>query len=135
MNAFLIVLAIAVLSALAWFYRRQRDNDRFEAVMSRRKLTASICSRAQWIEGGNAIPVALALEPQRLSYENVDLDASIDLDQIDEVEYGSDLVRGGTANGSVLRVRSHGRAIEFVLDRAAAEQWSHSLPAHQMTAQ
>lgn len=48
------------------------------------------------------------------------------------MEYGSDLVAGGIADGAVLRLRSHGRAIEFVLDVAAAEQWSRRLPPHRL---
>jgi hypothetical protein len=90
-----------------------------------------IVSHAQLIDGRNHIPVALTLEPQQISYGNRDLDGSIDIGQIDEVEYGSDLVTGGIADGAVLRLRSHGRAIEFVLGMVDAEEWSHRLPPHR----
>lgn len=56
----------------------------------------------------------------------------LDIDQIDEVEYGSDLLTGGIASGAVLRLRAHGRAIEFVLDLATANKWSELLPPHRM---
>lgn len=132
MNTLLIFIAVAALSALGWSYLRRRRDDRFEVVMSRSRLTSSLCSQAQWIDGGNHIKVALALEPRQIKYQNSDLDASVDLDQIDEVEYESDMVTGRIADGAVLRLRSHGRAIEFILDVAAAEQWSRSLPPHRM---
>jgi hypothetical protein len=32
----------------------------------------------------------------------------------------------------VLRLRSHGRAFEFVLDNAAAQSWCQRLPPHRM---
>ena len=134
MSALQIGIAVVVLAALSFSYWRRRQTDRFDSMMSKRRLTATLCSRAQLIDGANHIQVALALEPRSISYQNVDLEATVDLDQIDEVEYGSDLVTGGIADGAVLRVRCHGRAIEFVLDAKSAEQWSRSLPPHRMRA-
>lgn len=55
-----------------------------------------------------------------------------DVGQIDEVEYGSDLVSGAIADSAILRLRAHGRAFEFVLDTMAAERWCHILPPHRM---
>lgn len=60
------------------------------------------------------------------------LRGTIAVDQLDEVEYGSDLVTGGIADGAVLRLRSHGRAIELLLEMPAAQEWSRSLPPHRM---
>lgn len=131
-NALILPIAAAALIGLVWWYRRSRENDRFAEVMALRAKTATLCSRAHLIDGANHIPVALSLESQQISYQNSDLDATLDIAQIDEVEYGSDLVTGGIADGAVLRLRAHGRAIEFVLDVTAAEQWSHKLPPHRM---
>jgi hypothetical protein len=129
-NAVVLPVALAALIALTWWYRRSRENDRF--LVSAARPGATMCSHAQLIDGGNHIPVALSLDPKQIVYQNSSFDASIDIGQIDEVEYGTDLVTGGIANGAVLRLRSHGRAIEFVLDSAVAEQWSRSLPPHRM---
>ena len=124
--------AVVAVVALTWWYTRLRADDRMAAILTRRGLVTMLASRAQLIDGANHIPVALSLDQTRVSYENADLDASIDVQQIDEVEYGSDLVTGGIAHGAVLRLRSHGRAFEFVLDNAAAQRWSEHLPPHRM---
>jgi hypothetical protein len=128
----LITLGVAAIAALAWWYRRSRLNDTFEVILSRHRPTAKVSSRADLVDGRNHIPVALTLEKERIYYENPDLDAMLDIDQIDEVEYGSDLLTGGIATGAVLRLRAHGRAIEFILDMATARRWSELLPPHRL---
>jgi len=128
----LLILGVAALAALVWWYRRSRVNDAFELILSRHRSTAKVSSRAELVDGRNHIPVALTLEQLAIYYENTDLDAMLDIDQIDEVEYGSDLLTGGIATGAVLRLRAHGRAIEFVLDMATARRWSELLPPHRM---
>jgi hypothetical protein len=128
----LLILGVAALAVLVWWYRRSRVNDAFELILSRHRSTAKVSSRAELVDGRNHIPVALTLEQLSIYYENTDLDAMLDIDQIDEVEYGSDLLTGGIATGAVLRLRAHGRAIEFVLDMATARLWSELLPPHRM---
>jgi hypothetical protein len=125
-------LALVAVAALIWWYRRQRNDDALNGFMSKHRDTARICSRAELVDGRNHIPVALTLEPEQIYYENSDLDASLDIDHIDEVEYASDLLTGGISNGAVLRLRAHGRAIEFVLDMPSAEKWARLLPPHRM---
>jgi hypothetical protein len=132
--SYFVTLAVATLAlvSLVWWYNRLRADDRMAAIVLRKRGTSMLTSPAHLIDGANHIAVALSLGPAGISYENADLDASIDLGQIDEVEYGSDLVTGGIADGAVLRLRSHGRAYEFVLGVAVAERWSHSLPPHRI---
>ena len=127
------VLAAAVVAVgfFVW-YRRLRSDDVLLAMMQRRRETARITSRAELVDGANHIPVALTLEPMRILYENADLQADLELARIDEVEYGSDLLTGQDHQASVLRLRAHGRAIEFLLDRGAATQWSQVLPPHRV---
>jgi hypothetical protein len=131
-NYLLFALGVPALAALVWWYRRSRLNDGFDLILTRHRPTAKVSSRAELVDGRNHIPVALTLEQQHIYYENSDLDATLDIDQIDEVEYSSDLLTGGIATGAVLRLRAHGRAIEFVLDMAAARRWSELLPPHRM---
>jgi len=126
----LAALAILAAAALVWTVRRRHDADRFAA--AERRPDATIVSHAHLIDGRNHVAVNLTLERQRIVYGNADLEGSIDIVQIDEVEYGSDLATGGIAGGAVLRLRSHGRAIEFVLDMASASRWSALLPPHRM---
>jgi len=127
-----LALGVAALAVLVWWYRRARVNDTFDLILSRHRPTAKVSSRAELVDGRNHILVALTLSQQQIHYENTDLDAMLDIDQIDEVEYGSDLLAGGIATGAVLRLRAHGRAIEFVLDMATARRWSELLPPHRM---
>jgi hypothetical protein len=131
-NFLLIAVGVPAIAALVWWYRRSRVNDSFESILLRHRPTAKVSSRAELVDGRNHIPVALTLEQLAIYYENPDLDAMLDIDQIDEVEYGSDLLTGGIASGAVLRLRAHGRAIEFVLDMATASKWSELLPPHRM---
>jgi hypothetical protein len=128
----IIVLGVPALAGLFWWYRRSRVNDGFNLILTRHRPTAKVSSRAELVDGRNHIPVALTLEQQHIYYQNSDLDATLDIDQIDEVEYSSDLLTGGIATGAVLRLRAHGRAIEFVLDMATARRWSELLPPHRM---
>lgn len=130
-NVMFVLAAVVVIGLIVWF-RRLREDDRMTVLLAHTPGASMISSRAQLIEGGSHIPVALTLAPTRITYRNEDVDASIDIGQIDEVEYGSDLVTGGIAGGAVLRLRSHGRAFEFVLDVAAAERWSQRLPPHRV---
>lgn len=131
-NVLLLTLAAIAVIALLWWFRRDREKDRFAAVVSSRSSTAKLCTRAELVDAGQHVPVALTLEPNQISYQNSDFDASIDMDRIDEVEYSGNLVTGGEAHGTVLRLRAHGRAIEFILDPAAAKQWTSLFPAHRL---
>lgn len=133
MNYFAVSIGtLIVVAALLLWYSRLRAGDRINAIMTRLSTTSMVASRAQLVDGANHILVALSLDEHRVSYENGDFDASIDVGQIDEVEYGSDLVTGAIADGAILRLRAHGRAFEFVLDTSAAERWCHILPPHRM---
>jgi len=126
----LVPVAIVAVVALVWRMRHQRDDRRFALAQSRPE--AALCSHAHLIDGRNHIAVDLTLERRQIVYGNGNLEGSIEIGQIDEVEYGSDLVTGGIADGAVLRLRSHGRALEFVLDMTSAERWSALLPPHRL---
>ncbi|HEY5611314.1 MAG TPA: hypothetical protein VIL97_08920 [Thermoanaerobaculia bacterium] len=132
LNALLLLFAVAGVTTLVIYLRRSVSGHEFDALLAQRGATATICTRAELIDGRNHIPVALALRSSEVSYENPDLHGSLDIARIDEVEYASDLMTGGIATGAVLRLRSHGRAFEFILDLASAEKWSRQLPPHRM---
>src|SRR5947207_2186472 len=91
------IVGLVVLPALIWLFLRTRSNDLLEEKMARRRGSARLVSRADLVEGRDRIPVALALTNDSICYENPDLDASLDLLQIDEVEYDNE-----TATGQVL---------------------------------
>ena len=134
MIGFLIAGAAAVVAAaLVWWYRSLRERGRIASMAKRTAAGAALFSWAQLIDGSKQVSVALSLREGRLKYQNAEVDGSIDVHDIDEIEYVSDLMTGSMAAGAMLRVRSHGHAFEFALDVATAERWCHSLPPHRLS--
>jgi hypothetical protein len=131
MSALAAVVGLIAVAALFAVYTKLRQKDILEAHLTKHRGTSRLVSRAQYVEGAEMIPVALALTDTAFFYENNDLEASFDLDRIDEIEYDDDLATGRTLHGAcrVLRLRSHGAAFEFVLDTADCAKWSAALPA------
>jgi len=79
-----------------------------------------------------SIPVALVLTADVLMYENGDLQASIEVPMIEEVEYDDETATGHTVVGRVLRIRAHNHAFEFLLDAASARSWEAAMPGRRM---
>jgi hypothetical protein len=99
-------------------------------MMAKRQPNSKLVSRADYVEGMESIPVGLSLAADSLYYENPDLEASFELNRIDEVEYSDELATGKMVDDDcmVLRLRSHGTAFEFVLDKPEAKKWMAALP-------
>jgi hypothetical protein len=128
----LTVIGVVVLAILLWVYFRMRSKDHVEQVLAKYKASARVCSRACLFEGMEQIPVALALTADAINYENRDLQASIDLSVIEEVEYDDETATGHTVPGKVLRLRAHNHLFEFMLDLPSAKQWETALPARRI---
>jgi hypothetical protein len=128
----LTVIGVVVLAILIWVYFRLRGKDHVEQVLAKYKASARVCSRACLLEGMEQIPVALALTAESINYENRDLQASIDLAVIEEVEYDDETATGHTIAGKVLRLRAHNHVFEFMLDLPSAKQWETALPARRI---
>ena len=128
--ATMTVVGIVVLAVLVAVYLKLRQKDLLGALMDKRRQGAKVVSRADYVEGAEKIPVALSLTSDTLYYENPDLEASFDLQRLDEVEYAEDLATGKNlhAGEKVLRLRAHGAAFEFVLEDADAKKWMDALP-------
>ena len=126
------VIGVVVLAILIWLYFRLRSKDHVEEVLAKQKASARVCSRACLLEGMEQIPVALALTAESINYENRDLQASIDLSVIEEVEYDDETATGHTIAGKVLRLRAHNHVFEFTLDLPAAKEWEAALPARRV---
>jgi hypothetical protein len=89
-------------------------------------------TRGCYIEGMEKIDVVMSLTDDEIYYDNVDLQASLDLAQLDELEYDDETSTGHSVTpGRALRLRSHGRCLEFVLTFADAGRWEAMLPPHQ----
>ena len=126
----LTLVGLVVLAVLIVVFLKVRQKDLLGALMQKRQATSKIVSRADYVEGMQTIPVALSMTADTLHYENPDLEASFELARIDEVEYSDELATGKMVadNCSVLRLRSHGAAFEFVMDRAECKKWMAVLP-------
>ena len=128
--AILTVVGIVVLAVLIVVFFKVRRKDLIGALMQKRQAGSKVVSRADYVEGMEHIPVALSLADDTFYYENPDLEASFELSRIDEVEYSDELATGKMVDDDsrVLRLRSHGAAFEFVLDKAEAQKWMAVLP-------
>jgi hypothetical protein len=126
------IAGVVVLAVLLWVYFRLRGKDRIDDVLAKHRATASVCSRANLVEGMEMIPVAIALKSDAIYYENADIQASIELPFIEEVEYDDETATGHTMPGKVLRIRAHNHVFEFALDLPTARQWETALPARRI---
>jgi hypothetical protein len=126
------IVGLAVLVALIWILMRMRSTDLLEERMARRRSSSRLVSRADLVEGMERIPVALALTNEAIYYENPDLDASLDLSRIEEIEYDNETATGQVLDGNALRLRSHGHTFEFVLDPDSTGKWRAMLPARRL---
>jgi hypothetical protein len=126
------VVGVVVLCVLVYFFLQVRMKDLLDEFIKRRSATSRVCTRAELVEGLERIPVALALTDDTLYYENPDLQASLELKRIDEVEYDDETATGQAVVGKTLRLRSHGHTFEFVMDANTARLWQTALPPHRL---
>ena len=129
-----VVLAIAVVG-LVIFFLRNRRKDQLSGMMQKRRATSKLVTSADYVEGLERMPVAVALTPDTFYYENPDLEASFDLNRLDEIEYDDELATGRSVlhqGERVLRLRSHGTTFEFILRAADVSQWQAALPGRRL---
>jgi hypothetical protein len=128
------LIGLIVLAVMVVIFLKVRQKDLVAAFMEKRRPSSKLVSRADYVEGVEKIPVALSLTETALFYENPDLEASFDLDRIDEIEYSQDLSTGRShdTDHEVLRLRSHGATFEFLLEKADVSKWMAALPARRL---
>ena len=130
MVTLLTMFAIAVLAGLGWKLYGRLATGRIAAFNDRRRTGSRLVSTGTFVDGNRHLPVALAVTQSTFFYENSDLEASIDLDRVREVEYDTELATGlAIASGRVLRLRSDSQTFEFVLPADAVAPWQTMLPA------
>ena len=132
-----LVIAVA-LAAVVYLGRNlaaRFASDRIQQFIDRRRASSRLVSRAELIDGSRHLPVALALGATALYYESSDLQASLDLEWIGEVEYDDEVVTGQYAgDGKILTIRCYSQAFEFLIPIGALAQWQAVLPAHRPAA-
>jgi hypothetical protein len=125
---FLIAAAIA-LAVLGWNLYRRLGADRIEKFMARRRTTARMVSRADFVDSGRHVPVALAVTDSTFFYENSDIQSTLDLQWVREIEYGTALTTGAAVvGGKVLRLRCYNQTFEFVLANDVVARWHMMMP-------
>jgi len=126
------IVGLVVLAALAILFVRVRSKDMLDELMARRRASARLVSRAKFVEGIEDIPVALSLSSDTIVYENPDLEATLELRNVEEVEYDDETATGRSVTGKALRLRSHGHTFEFVVDPQTVLLWQAALPARRL---
>lgn len=129
MMPWLALAALVAAGFLGWKLYRKFISGRIETFTEKRRATSRIVSRGEYVDGNRHLQVALAVTQSTFFYENADMQASIDLDYVREIEYDTELATGTTpATGKVLRLRSNSQTFEFVLPNDMVARWHMMLP-------
>ena len=135
MLAWLTVLAVVVVAFLGWNLYRRFGADRIAAFNEKRRATSRLVSRGEFVDGNRHVDVALAVTQSTFFYENSDMQASIDLQWVREIEYDTELATGlAVVNGKVLRLRSHSQTFEFVVPEDVVARWHMMMPPRRAIA-
>jgi hypothetical protein len=129
MMIWLSIAAVAVVAFLSWNLYRRFGSDRIAAFNEKRRASSRIVGRGELVDGNRHLEVALALTSSTFFYENSDMQASIDLQWLREIEYDNELATGTSIEGGkVLRLRSHSQTFEFILPNDTVARWHMMLP-------
>jgi len=129
MPTWFVIAAFIALAVLGWNLYRRIGADRIEKFMERRRPTARMVSRADFIDGDRHVAVALAVTDSTFFYENTDMQSTLDLQWVREIEYGAQLANGvAVAGGKVLRLRCYNETFEFVLPNDVVARWHMMMP-------
>jgi hypothetical protein len=132
MLIWLSVAAAVVAGFLCWNLSKRFRADRISALIEKRRATARLVSSGEFVDGNRHMKVALALTDSDLYYENEDMEASLELRWIREIQYDTSLATGkAVAGGEVLRLRCFSQAFEFIVPKEAAARWHALLPPGQ----
>lgn len=135
MSPWVLLVVVAVVAFLGWNLYRRFGADRIQALNDKRRAASRIVSRGEFVDGNRHLDVALAVTQSTFFYENADMQASLDLDWIREIEYDTELSTGTTPpTGKVLRLRSNSQTFEFVLPNDVVARWHMMLPPRRAMA-
>jgi hypothetical protein len=133
MMTLLTIVAAVTVVILAWNLYGRFAKDRIAAFIERRRATSRMVGPGELVDGSRHMAVALALTDSTLFYENSDMQASLDLQWVREIEYSTELLTGqAVPHGRVLRLRSSSRTFEFVLPSEMVPRWHMMLPPRRM---
>ncbi len=136
MVAFLLLAAGLIVVFLGWNLYRRFAADRLAELNERRRGSSRMVGRGEFVDGNRHLDVALAVTESTLFYENGDMQASLDLQWIREVEYDDELATGSPIAGAkVLRLRSDSQTFEFVVPNDSVTRWQIVLPPRGVVAE
>lgn len=125
----LSAVAVVVVAVVGWILYRRAGASRIEALTDKRRASSRMVSGAELIDGSRRMRVAMALTNTDLFYENADMQASLDLRWVHDVEYDTCLSTGQAVDGGkVLRIRCFSQLFEFVLANNVVPRWHMMLP-------
>jgi hypothetical protein len=132
----LLWLAMGVVAAfLGWNLYRRFKVDRIAQFNERRRNSSRMVGRGEFVDGSRHLEVALAVTQSTFFYENSDMEASLDLQWVREIEYDTELATGSAvAGGKVLRLRSDSQTFEFVVPNDTVARWHLMLPPRRVLA-
>ncbi|MBK5258762.1 MAG: hypothetical protein JJE51_04155 [Thermoanaerobaculia bacterium] len=129
MFVWISLAAVVVAAFLGWNLYRRFGADRIDAFNEKRRATAKLVSRGEFVDGNRHLEVALAVTQSTFFYENADMQASLDLQWVREIEYDSELATGtAPPAGKVLRLRTNSQAFEFIIPGDMVARWHMMLP-------
>ena len=126
----LLSLAAGIAVAfLGWNLYRRFGADRIAEFNERRRSSSRMVGRGEFVDGNRHLAVALAVTQSTFFYENSDMQASLDLQWVREIEYDTELATGSAVvGGKILRMRSDSQTFEFVLPNDTVPRWHMMLP-------
>jgi hypothetical protein len=136
MLVWLSIAAVIVVGFLGWNLLRRFGTDRIEALNEKRRASSRIVSRGEFVDGNRHLDVALSVTSSTFFYENADMEGSLDLQWVREIEYDNELATGTVPpTGKVLRLRSNSQTFEFVLPNDVVSRWHLMLPPRREAVQ
>lgn len=129
MFVWLSIAALAVVAFLCWTLHRFNGASRIEAFADKRRASSRMVGHGEFVDGNRHLKVALALTSTDFFYENRDMQASLDLRWVREIEYDTRLATGhAIEGGKVLRMRCFSQLFEFVVPNDDLVRWHMMLP-------
>jgi hypothetical protein len=129
MMTYLTIAALIAVAILGWTLYRRLGTDRIAQFNDKRRATSRMVSPGEFVDGNRHLPVALAVTQSMFFYENSDMQASLDLQWVREIEYDTQLATGLAVNGGkVLRLRCFSQVFEFVIANDVVARWHMMMP-------
>jgi hypothetical protein len=129
MMTYLSIAAAVVVAILGWNLYRRLGSDRIAKFNDKRRAGSRMVSPGEFVDGNRHLPVALAVTQSMFFYENSDMEASLDLQWVREIEYDTQLATGlAVVGGKVLRLRCFSQVFEFVIPNDVVARWHLMLP-------